>query len=83
MPGAPDADLGDPDRDEGGRVARRRQKHDAVVRTAALVGIASAAILLDEPIDLSLAIAAGLIVADIGLATLGDRLPPRQAAASG
>jgi drug/metabolite transporter (DMT)-like permease len=48
-----------------------------------LVGIASAAILLGEPIDLSLAIAAGLIVAGIGLATLGDRLRPRQAAASG
>lgn len=48
-----------------------------------LVGIASAAILLGEPIDISLAVAAGLIVAGIGLATLGDRLLRRQAAASG
>ncbi|WP_298245230.1 DMT family transporter [uncultured Bradyrhizobium sp.] len=48
-----------------------------------LVGIASAAILLGEPIDLSLAIAAVLIVSGIGLATLGDRLLRRQAAASG
>jgi drug/metabolite transporter (DMT)-like permease len=48
-----------------------------------LVGIASAAVLLGEPIDISLAAAAGLIVAGIGLATLGDRLLRRQAAASG
>lgn len=48
-----------------------------------LVGIASAAILLGEPIDISLAVAAGLIVAGVGLATLGDRLLRRQAAASG
>ncbi|WP_246756526.1 DMT family transporter [Bradyrhizobium diazoefficiens] len=48
-----------------------------------LVGIASAAVLLGEPIDISLAVAAGLIVAGIGLATLGDRLLRRQAAASG
>lgn len=48
-----------------------------------LVGIASAAILLGEPLDISLAVAAGLIVAGIGLATLGDRLLRRQATASG
>jgi drug/metabolite transporter (DMT)-like permease len=48
-----------------------------------LVGIASAAILLGEPIDISLVVAAGLIVAGIGLATLGDRLLRRQATASG
>ncbi|MFB6415893.1 MULTISPECIES: DMT family transporter [Bradyrhizobium] len=48
-----------------------------------LVGIASAAILLGEPIDISLAIAAGLIVTGIGLATLGDRLLRGQAIASG
>lgn len=48
-----------------------------------LVGIASAAILLGEPIDMSLVIAAALIVTGIGLATLGDRLPRRQATASG
>ncbi|MHC4041843.1 DMT family transporter [Bradyrhizobium sp. 23AC] len=48
-----------------------------------LVGIASAAILLGEPIDMSLAVAAGLIVAGIGLATLGDRLLRSQATASG
>lgn len=48
-----------------------------------LVGIASAAVLLGEPIDISLAVAAGLIVAGIGLATLGDRLMRGQAAASG
>jgi drug/metabolite transporter (DMT)-like permease len=48
-----------------------------------LVGIASAAILLGEPIDASLAIAAGLIVTGIGLATLGDRLLRGQATASG
>lgn len=48
-----------------------------------LVGIASAAILLGEPIDISLAVAAGLIVAGIALATLGDRLLRRQATASG
>lgn len=48
-----------------------------------LVGIASAAILLGEPIDMSLAVAAGLIVGGIGLATLGDRLQRRQATASG
>ncbi|MBB4264054.1 MULTISPECIES: DMT family transporter [unclassified Bradyrhizobium] len=48
-----------------------------------LVGIASAAILLDEPLDLSLAVAAGLIVTGIGLATLGDRLLRGQATASG
>jgi drug/metabolite transporter (DMT)-like permease len=48
-----------------------------------LVGIASAAMLLGEPIDISLAVAAGMIVAGIGLATLGDRLLRRQATASG
>jgi drug/metabolite transporter (DMT)-like permease len=48
-----------------------------------LVGIASAAILLGEPIDISLVIAAALIVSGIGLATLGDRLLRRQATASG
>ncbi|PPQ16100.1 EamA family transporter [Bradyrhizobium sp. AC87j1] len=48
-----------------------------------LVGIASAAILLGEPLDLSLAVAAGLIVTGIGLATLGDRLLRSQATASG
>lgn len=48
-----------------------------------LVGIASAAILLGEPIDASLAIAAGLIVSGIGLATLGDRLLRGQATARG
>ena len=48
-----------------------------------LVGIASAAVLLGEPIDLSLAVAAGLIVAGIGLATLGDRLLRSQAIARG
>ncbi|WFU70354.1 EamA family transporter [Bradyrhizobium sp. CB2312] len=48
-----------------------------------LVGIAAAAILLGEPIDISLAIAAGLIVTGIALATLGDRLLRGQATASG
>ncbi|MHC4048774.1 DMT family transporter [Bradyrhizobium sp. 25ACV] len=48
-----------------------------------LVGIASAAILLGEPIDMSLAVAAGLIVTGIGLATLGDRLLRSQATAGG
>ncbi|SFI73405.1 DMT family transporter [Bradyrhizobium sp. Gha] len=48
-----------------------------------LVGIASAAILLGEPIDRSLVVAAALIVTGIGLATLGDRLLRRQATASG
>lgn len=48
-----------------------------------IVGIASAAILLGEPIDLSLAVAAALIVAGIGLATLGNRPLRSQAAASG
>jgi len=48
-----------------------------------LVGIATAAILLGEPIDISLGIAAALIVTGIGLATLGDRLLRRQATASG
>ena len=48
-----------------------------------LVGIASAAILLGEPIDMSLAIAAALIVTGIGLATLGDRLLRSQATARG
>ena len=48
-----------------------------------LVGIASAAILLGEPIETSLVIAAGLIVTGIGLATLGDRLLRGQATASG
>ncbi|MDN5005025.1 DMT family transporter [Bradyrhizobium sp. GCM10027634] len=48
-----------------------------------LVGIAAAAVLLGEPIDKSLVIAAGLIVTGIGLATLGDRLVRRQATASG
>jgi len=48
-----------------------------------LVGIASAAILLGEPIDISLAVAAALIVTGIALATLGDRLLRRQATASG
>jgi drug/metabolite transporter (DMT)-like permease len=48
-----------------------------------LVGIASAAILLGEPLDMSLAVAAGLIVAGIGLATLGDRLLRSQAIARG
>lgn len=48
-----------------------------------LVGIAAAAILLGEPIDMSLAIAAGLIVTGIALATLGDRLLRGQATASG
>jgi drug/metabolite transporter (DMT)-like permease len=48
-----------------------------------LVGIASAAILLGEPIDMSLAIAAALIVTGIGLATLGDRLLRGQATAKG
>ncbi|PJG56949.1 EamA family transporter [Bradyrhizobium forestalis] len=48
-----------------------------------LVGIASAAILLGEPIDMSLAVAAGLIVTGVGLATLGDRLLRSQATASG
>ncbi len=48
-----------------------------------VVGIASAAILLSEPIDTSLAIAAGLIVTGIGLATLGDRLLRGQATARG
>jgi drug/metabolite transporter (DMT)-like permease len=48
-----------------------------------LVGIASAAILLGEPIDMSLAVAAALIVSGIGLATLGDRLLRGQATARG
>ncbi|MBR0985035.1 DMT family transporter [Bradyrhizobium liaoningense] len=48
-----------------------------------LVGIASAAILLGEPLDMSLAVAAGLIVTGIGLTTLGDRLLRGQAIASG
>jgi drug/metabolite transporter (DMT)-like permease len=48
-----------------------------------LVGIASAAILLGEPLDKSLVIAAALIIAGIGLATLGDRLLRGQAAARG
>ncbi|MBR1327739.1 drug/metabolite transporter (DMT)-like permease [Bradyrhizobium ottawaense] len=48
-----------------------------------LVGIASAAILLGEPLDLSLAVAAGLIVTGIGLATLGDRLLRGQSIATG
>ena len=48
-----------------------------------IVGIASAAILLGEPIDKSLVIAAALIVTGIALATLGDRLLRRQATASG
>lgn len=48
-----------------------------------LVGIASAAVLLGEPIDISLAVAAGLIVTGIGLATLGDRLLRGQAIARG
>jgi len=47
-----------------------------------IVGIASAALLLGEPVDWSLAIAAGLIITGIGLATLGGRLP-RQTAGSG
>lgn len=47
-----------------------------------LVGIASAAILLGEPIDASLAVAATLIIAGIGLATLSER-PSSQATASG
>lgn len=48
-----------------------------------LVGIASAAILLGEPIDMSLVIAAALIITGIGLATLGDRLVRGQATANG
>ncbi|HEX9212900.1 MAG TPA: DMT family transporter [Bradyrhizobium sp.] len=48
-----------------------------------LVGIASAAILLGEPIDMSLAVAAALIVTGIGLATLADRLLRGQATARG
>jgi drug/metabolite transporter (DMT)-like permease len=48
-----------------------------------LVGIASAAILLGEPIDMSLVIAAALIVTGIALATLGDRLLRGQATARG
>lgn len=48
-----------------------------------LVGIASAAVLLAEPIDMSLVIAAALIITGIGLATLGDRLLRGQATASG
>lgn len=48
-----------------------------------LVGIASAAILLGEPIDMSLVVAAALIVTGIGLATLGDRLLRGQATAKG
>jgi drug/metabolite transporter (DMT)-like permease len=47
-----------------------------------IVGIASAAILLGEPVDGSLAIAAALIIAGIGLATLGSR-PFGQSAGSG
>ncbi len=47
-----------------------------------LVGIASAAILLGEPIDASLAVAATLIIAGISLATLSER-PSGQATASG
>ncbi|MDE5462446.1 MULTISPECIES: DMT family transporter [unclassified Bradyrhizobium] len=48
-----------------------------------LVGIASAAILLGEPINMSLVVAAALIVTGIGLATLGDRLLRGQAIAKG
>jgi drug/metabolite transporter (DMT)-like permease len=48
-----------------------------------LVGIACAAILLGEPIDISLAVAAGLIIGGIGFATLGDRMLRRQATANG
>jgi drug/metabolite transporter (DMT)-like permease len=48
-----------------------------------LVGIASAAVLLGEPIDISLAVAAFLIIAGIGLATLGARLPRGETAAEG
>jgi drug/metabolite transporter (DMT)-like permease len=48
-----------------------------------IVGIASAAILLGEPIDISLAVAAALIAAGIGLATLADRPPRAQATARG
>jgi hypothetical protein len=59
VPGAPDLDLGDSHRDEGGGLARYCSSM------------------------ISLAVAAGLIVAGIGLATLGDRLLRRQAVASG
>ncbi|WP_445819546.1 DMT family transporter [Bradyrhizobium sp. ISRA442] len=48
-----------------------------------IVGIASAAALLGEPIDISLAVAAALIVAGIGLATLTDRPLRGQATARG
>ncbi|MFT4116323.1 DMT family transporter [Bradyrhizobium sp.] len=48
-----------------------------------IVGIASAAILLGEPIDISLAVAAALIVAGIGLATLADWPLRGQATAKG
>lgn len=48
-----------------------------------IVGIASAAILLGEPIDTSLAIAAALIVAGIGVATLADGTLRGQATARG
>jgi drug/metabolite transporter (DMT)-like permease len=48
-----------------------------------IVGIASAAILLGEPIDISLAIAAALIVAGIGLAALADWPRRSQAIANG
>jgi drug/metabolite transporter (DMT)-like permease len=48
-----------------------------------IVGIASAAILLGEPIDISLAVAAALIISGIGLAALADRPLRGQATASG
>jgi drug/metabolite transporter (DMT)-like permease len=48
-----------------------------------IIGIASAAILLGEPIDISLAVAAALIVSGIGLATLADRPLRGQATARG
>ena len=34
MPGAPDADLGDPHRDEGGRLIARRRRPEPVARPA-------------------------------------------------
>jgi drug/metabolite transporter (DMT)-like permease len=48
-----------------------------------IVGIASAAILLGEPVDISLALAAALIIAGIGLATLAERPLGNQATARG
>jgi len=48
-----------------------------------IVGIASAAILLGEPVDISLALAAALIIAGIALATVAERPLRDQATARG